>query len=88
MRMGMNAELLSLMCCPETRQELRPAEPALVSKLNEQIEAGTLRNRAGQVVKEKLAGGLLRRDEMVVYPIRGIPVLLIEEGIPMDQCKT
>ena len=79
-----DAELLKIMCCPETHQELRPAEPALLNKLNEQIEAGTLKNRAGQPVKEKIDDGLVRADGKYLYPLRrGVPVMLVDEAIPL-----
>lgn len=77
-------ELLELLCCPETHQPVREAEPALIARLNAQIAAGTLKNRAGQTVGERLEGGLVRADGKVLYPIRdGIPVMLVEEGIPL-----
>jgi uncharacterized protein YbaR (Trm112 family) len=79
-----NADLLEILCCPETHQEVRLAEPALVDKLNQQIAAGGVKNRAGQLVQEKLDGGLIRADGKVLYPIRGkIPVMLVDEGIPL-----
>lgn len=75
-------ELLKILCCPETHQELRLAEPAVIEKLNGQIAAGTLSNRAGQPVKEKIDGGLLRADGKLLYPIRrNLPVMLVDEGI-------
>jgi uncharacterized protein len=44
-----------------------------------------LKNKAGQSVKEPLDGGLLRADKKILYPIReDIPVMLIEEGIPVE----
>lgn len=79
-----DADLLKILCCPETHQELRMAEPATVDKLNAQIAAGTLKNRAGQSVLEKIDGGLLRADGKVLYPFRrNIPVMLVDEGIPL-----
>ena len=79
-----DAELLKIMCCPETHQDLRPAEPALVNRLNEQIEAGTLNNRVGQPVKEKIDEGLVRADGKFLYPIRRtIPIMLVDEGLPL-----
>jgi uncharacterized protein YbaR (Trm112 family) len=79
-----DAELLKIMCCPETRQELRLAEPAVIEKLNGQVAAGALKNRAGQPVQEKIEGGLIRADGKVLYPIRrNIPVMLVDEGIPL-----
>ena len=78
-----DSELLKILCCPETHQELRPAEPALIAKVNQQIAAGTLKNRGGQLVKEQIDGGLMRADGKFLYPIRrNIPVMLVDEAIP------
>ena len=75
-------ELLEILCCPETRQPLRLADAALIEKLNTQIASGALQNRAGQPLKEKLDGGLVRADEKLLYPIRkNIPVMVVDEAI-------
>lgn len=77
-------ELLKILCCPETHQTLTPAEPALIEKLNGQIQAGSLRNRVGKTVSEKFEGGLVRQDGKFLYPIRqNIPIMLIDEAIPV-----
>ena len=77
-------ELLNILCCPETHQEVRLAEPAVIEKLNGQIAAGALTNRAGQPVTEKMDSGLVRADGKFLYPIRrNIPVMLVDEGIPL-----
>jgi uncharacterized protein YbaR (Trm112 family) len=77
-------QLLEILCCPETRQDVALAPAALVEELNRRVEAGTLQNRAGTPVREKLDGGLLRADGKVLYPIReDIPVMLIEEAIAL-----
>ncbi len=77
-------ELLKILCCPETHQGLRPADAALVDKLNAQMASGTLKNRAGHPVLEKLDEGLVRADGKFVYPVRrNIPVMLIDEAIPL-----
>ena len=61
------------------------AGDALIETLNVRVQQGTLKNKAGQPVKEPLDGGLLRADKKILYPIReNIPVMLIEEGIPVD----
>jgi uncharacterized protein YbaR (Trm112 family) len=76
--------LLEKLCCPETHQKLSLADPALIEKLNHRIAAAQLRNRAGQPLTVKLDGGLVRQDGQLVYPIRqGIPILLIDEGVPV-----
>ena len=80
----MEPELLKILCCPETHQELRLAESVLTEKLNQQIASGSLKNRAGQPVKEKLDGGLVRGDGKFLYPVRqGVPVMLAEEALPL-----
>ena len=76
--------LLKIMCCPETYQPIAVAELSLIEKLNQQITAGQLKNRAGQLIKEKIDGGLMREDKKFVYPIReNIPIMLIDEAIPL-----
>ena len=79
-----DADLLKILCCPETHQEVRLAETGVVDKLNVQIAASALKNRAGQPVQEKIEGGLIRADGKILYPIRhNIPVMLVDEGIPL-----
>jgi len=78
-------DLLKILCCPETHQEVRLAEAAVIDKVNGQIAAGRLKNRAGQPVPEKMDGGLIRADGRYLYPIRrDIPVMLVDEGIPLE----
>ena len=82
--MMIEAELLKILCCPETHQGLQVAGPALVETLNQQIAAGGLKNRAGLSVKQKMDGGLVRGDGKFLYPIReNIPVMLVDEAIPL-----
>ena len=80
----MEPELLKILRCPETHQELRVAESGMVDRLNRQIDAGTLKNRGGQLITEKFESGLVRDDGKMMYLIRrGIPVMLVEEAIPL-----
>jgi len=84
-KVNVDQELLAILCCPETKQDVALADDALVAKLNAKIEQGQLKNKAGQPVGEKLDGGLVRADKKILYPIReDIPVMLIEEGIPLE----
>lgn len=79
-----NAELLQDICCPETHQSLAIAETVAVERLNQAIAAGTLKNRAGKPVTDKLDGALVRADGKVFYSVRnGIPVLLIDEALSL-----
>jgi uncharacterized protein len=77
-------ELLEILCCPETKQEVALADPKVIEQLNASIAQGRLQNRAGKTVTEKIEGGLLRKDGKFLYPIReGIPVMLIDESLPL-----
>lgn len=79
------AELLAILCCPETKQEVCLLESAVVKRLNQRIAKGEVKSKGGQTVKEKIDGGLLRKDKTVAYPIRDqIPIMLIEEGILLE----
>jgi uncharacterized protein YbaR (Trm112 family) len=78
-------ELLDMLCCPETKEDVSLADAGLVEKLNAKIEAAQLKNRGGEIVKEKMDSGLIRADRKVLYPIReDIPIMLIDEAIPLE----
>ncbi len=60
-------------------------DAASLDVLNKKIANGELQNKGGNPVKEPLDGGLIRNDKKVTYPIREkIPIMLVEEGIPLD----
>lgn len=81
-------ELLEILVCPENKTAVRLADADLVARANAAIEARKLTNRAGAVVEGKLDGGLVREDGAYMYPIRDdIPVMLIDEAIPLAQLK-
>jgi uncharacterized protein len=82
---NIDKDLLSILCCPETKQDVSLADGALIAQLNEAASRGQLKNKANKLVTELLDGGLIRGDRKILYPIRqDIPVMLIEEGIPLE----
>jgi uncharacterized protein YbaR (Trm112 family) len=82
---NIDKDLLAILCCPDTKQDVSLADEALVAKLNEAVSRGQLKNKASKPVTEPLDGGLIRNDRKMLYPIRDdIPVMLIEEGIPLE----
>lgn len=78
-------ELLDILVCPETKVALTVADEALIKSLNEKREAGELKNRAGQPVKDAFEAGLVREDGKYLYMIQqDIPIMLIDEAIPLE----
>jgi uncharacterized protein YbaR (Trm112 family) len=79
-------ELLDILCCPETKQELSLIEGETIERINQRIKEGSLKNRGGETIKEPIDSGLLREDRKFLYPIReDIPIMLIDEAIPFEQ---
>ena len=85
-KVNLDKDLLAILCCPETKQAVTLADEVLIQKVNGAIERGVLRNKAEKPVTEKVDGGLIRSDRQILYPVReDIPVMLIDEGIPLAQ---
>jgi uncharacterized protein YbaR (Trm112 family) len=79
-------EFLETLVCPQNRTPLRLADARLLGKLNRAIAAGRICNKAGRLVQDSLAAGLVRQDHAWLYPIvDDIPVLLADEAIALDQ---
>ena len=81
----LDPELLEILVCPETKQPNRLADPAVVQKLNVAIAEGSVSNKGGEPVSEKIEEGLIREDDRCLYPIRDdIPIMLIDSAIPLS----
>ena len=82
--MAIDQELLEILVCPETHQPIKLADEALLSTLNGQVKAKTLKNRQGQMVEAEITEALVREDGKCVYLIDdGIPVMLIDERVDL-----
>ena len=55
---NIDKDLLAILCCPDTKQDVSLADDALIAKLNEAVTRGQLKNMASKPVTEPLDGGL------------------------------
>lgn len=80
--MALNSELLAILVCPESKQDLSLGDNTMLERINRAIGAGQVINRAGDKVTEPLDALLIRADRKLLYPVRDdIPIMLIEEAI-------
>lgn len=80
--MPIEQKLLDILACPESHQTLFPADAALITRLNEEIEGRRLRNRGGEVVESPIREALVREDGRFLYVVDDdIAIMLIEKSI-------
>ncbi len=83
--MTMDRKLLDLLVCPATRQPLALLDKPGLEALNRAIAAGNVNRADGTAQTEPVREALITRDRKMLYRVDdGIPVLLIEEGIPVS----
>lgn len=81
----MDKELLDILCCPETRQDLRLVGSEELRAINLAIGRGEVRDAQGRPVTEAVEDALARVDGIRAYPVRGgIPVLLVDEALVLE----
>lgn len=80
-------ELLNVICCPETKEDLVLADQDLVDKINSLIDGGEIESRIKQKITKRIDGGLIQKESRrFLYPIRNeIPILIIDESIPLEK---
>jgi len=77
-------ELVAMLVCPATHQDVAIATPEEIARVNEAIRLGEVKTVKGDAVSEPIEGALIRQDRTIAYPIRdGIPVMLSAEGLQL-----
>ena len=75
-------ELLEILVCPETKQQLQQADADLLNRLNLAIQSGQVVNRGGHKLVDRVEEGLIRKDGRVLYVVQeDIPIMLLDEAI-------
>lgn len=84
--MAVDQELLEILCCPETRQDLKVLQAERIAEINQKIAQGGVKFKDGKDVKQPLQEALITADESIIYRVDDeIPVMLVEMGIPTGQ---
>jgi uncharacterized protein len=84
--LALDRALLEILCCPATHVPLVVMPGAQLDRLNAAITSGRIKQADDKAVEEPLAEALMTRDGRIAYPIRdGIPILLEDHGIPLNQ---
>lgn len=79
----MDRKLLDILVCPASRQPLGLLDKAGLDALNAAIAVGNVRRADDAVQSDAVREALVTQDRRMVYRVDdGIPVLLVEEGIP------
>jgi uncharacterized protein YbaR (Trm112 family) len=81
----MDKELLEILCCPETKQDLHLAGHEQLRALNAAIARGEVKDAQGRAVTEAAEEALVRQDGIRAYAVRGgIPILLSDEALILE----
>jgi uncharacterized protein YbaR (Trm112 family) len=84
--MPIKKELLDILCCPVTKQPVEMLADDKLTRLNDLIARGEIKNIDGSKVESKIDEALITTDGKTIYRIDdGIPVMLVDLGIPTDQ---
>lgn len=84
--MPISADLLQILCCPETKVPVEMLEARRLATLNAAIATGSVAYADGSTVERPLQEALATVDARTVYRIDdGIPVMLVDRAIPTAQ---
>jgi uncharacterized protein YbaR (Trm112 family) len=86
--MAIDKELLDILCCPETKKELKVLSSEQLTAFNAKISAKSLKYKDGTEVDKPLEEALITVDGQTIYRVDDeIPIMLVEKGIPAAQLE-
>ena len=86
--MPIDRKLLDILCCPVTKQPVLPLTETDLALVNDAIATGKISHADESPVETPLTEGLITRNRQHIYRIDdGIPVMLEDESIPVDQIQ-
>ena len=86
--MPIDPKLLEILCCPVSKQPVFPLSEEKLAAVNTAITAGHVTQANDTIVETPLGEGLITKNKQRIYRIDdGIPVMLEEESIAVDQIE-
>ena len=84
--MTISQNFISILRCPTTGSPLVVADDRLLTKVNDRIRAGQLKNQIGEIVDDEVEAGLVNEKGDTLYYLRNnIPTLIADNAIPLKQ---
>ena len=84
--MTIDKQLLEILRCPVTKQQVFPLSTEKLDMLNNEIISGTVFQADGNAVKEKILDALITENKNRIYRIeKNIPIMLEDESILTNQ---
>ncbi len=84
----MDKRLLDILCCPVSKQPVKPANKAQLDLLNVGIRAGDIQTTGGKAVTQPFSAALITTDGRLIYRVdEDIPVMLADEAISTVQMQ-
>ena len=86
--MPIDPKLLDILCCPISKQPVYPLGEEKLATVNAAIAERQVTQGDDTVVETPLVEGLITKNKQRIYRIDdGIPVMLEEESIAVDQIE-
>ena len=86
--MALDKRLLDILCCPASKQPVAMLSASQLAAINRAVAGGEVRSVDGVALAQPLSAGLLTRDGRTIYRIDdGIPVMLVDQGVPTAQIQ-
>ena len=84
--MTIDKRLLDILCCPETKQPVKPLNSTQLEALNAALKQSALKLADGSDHTQPLKAGLITADGKTIYRIDDdIPVMLVDQAIATSQ---
>ena len=82
--MALDADLVSILVCPESGVRLKVASAKEVTDMNELIGQGKVVNHGGAILKDPIEMLLITVDDRRAFQVRdGIPNLILSDSIDL-----